>query len=385
MSAPTDQALAPTSPVPFIDWPVAVRTAARLAAPGPNLPVQQAREVVADLYRHARTAAGLVAKATGLPADPTAVEVLVVDRPGWVRANAAAFELLLEPLVGALTSRQDRQGEGKGASANAKLSGVQIGTALAFLSTKVLGQYELVPPGVTNREQAYGQAGRLLLVAPNVVKVERELGVDEQDFRLWVCIHEQTHRLQFAAVPWLREYLVGLLHEVVRSADTEEVPLSQRLREVSQHLRGGRGSNQQEHEPGDAGLASRLAGPAQREVVARITAVMSLLEGHADYVMDSVGPQVIPSVEQIRGKFTRRREHAKWPERLLRRLFGMDAKLRQYRQGAEFVRTVVQRVGLEGFNRVWTSPNTLPSPAEIDNPGLWLARVHGLPASDSSL
>lgn len=367
-------------PRPLIDWSLAVRTGRRLAPAGPDLTPAQAREVVADLYRHAHTAAALVSQATQLPTT-TASEVVVVDRPGWMQANAAAFQLLLEPLVQALASRADPSDteDHSGGRVSAAISGVQVGSALAFLSTKVLGQYEMVPPGVDTLDQWQTQPGRLLLVAPNVVKVEQELAVDPQDFRLWVCIHEQTHRQQFGAVPWLRQHLIALLREAIEVADFDPGTLRQRLQEVSRHLRSDRDpADVAGDDANDAGLASTLASPAQREVVARITAVMSLLEGHADHVMDSVGPTVIPSVATIRQRFTRRRENAAWPERLLRRLFGMDAKLRQYRQGAAFVRAVVDQVGLEGFNRVWTSPNTLPAPAEINDPTLWLGRFHSL-------
>ena len=116
--------------------------------------------------------------------------------------------------------------------------------------------------------------------------------------------------------------------------------------------------------------------PAQREILSRLTAVMSLLEGHADYVMDGVGPDVVPSVAEIREKFQKRRASgASRLDMVLRRLLGLDAKLRQYRDGERFVRAVVDEAGMAGFNRVWTSPNTLPTKAEIAKPAEWIARV----------
>ncbi len=120
--------------------------------------------------------------------------------------------------------------------------------------------------------------------------------------------------------------------------------------------------------------------PAQRVIVDKITAVMSLLEGHADVVMDGVGPAVIPSIERIRQKFDVRRQGQGF-DKIIRRLLGLDAKMRQYRDGAEFCRQVIAAVGMPGLNEVWTSPETLPSRAEIAAPAAWLARVH--PASAS--
>jgi coenzyme F420 biosynthesis associated uncharacterized protein len=120
-----------------------------------------------------------------------------------------------------------------------------------------------------------------------------------------------------------------------------------------------------------------MQSPEQRAVLDRLTAVMSLLEGHADFVMDGVGPSVIPTVDAIRAKFTSRRAGGNPLDQLLKRLLGLDAKLRQYQDGAAFVRHVVDRVGMDGFNRIWTGPNTLPTKNEIANPDAWVSRLHG--------
>jgi coenzyme F420 biosynthesis associated uncharacterized protein len=231
---------------------------------------------------------------------------------------------------------------------------------LAFMAGKVLGQYDLAPGGTP----------QLLLVAPNLVQVERELGVDPADFRLWVCMHEETHRVQFTAVPWLRDHMV----ERVRTLATDLVPDPESLQETMQRL---------VHQlpdavrSGGAGITELIATPEQRARLAEVTAVMSLLEGHADVVMDEVGPQVIPSVAHIRQRFNERRKGVGAFDRVLRRLLGLEAKMRQYRDGAVFVREVTAAVGTDGFNRVWESPETLPKPAEIEKPSAWVNRVHG--------
>ncbi|MBC2863834.1 zinc-dependent metalloprotease [Streptomyces mexicanus] len=360
----------------MIDWNLAVATATRLVRPGPEVSRDEARAVVAELRRHARASEEHVRGFTRLGTEEGHdTPVLVVDRPGWVKANVAGFRELLKPL---LDKMQRRRGGGPGGAVlgavGGKVTGVELGMLLSFLASRVLGQYETFAPA--SRELPAGDGGgRLLLVAPNIVHVERELDVAPHDFRLWVCLHEETHRTQFTAVPWLRDHLQGEIQAFLAETDVDPMAFLERLREAAQSLVGGR----PEGEEDDAGhsLVELVQTPAQREILGRLTAVMSLLEGHADYVMDGVGPDVVPSVAEIREKFQQRR--AKGASRLdtaLRKLLGLDAKLRQYRDGERFVRAVVDQVGMDGFNRVWTSPNTLPTKAEIAKPADWIARVH---------
>ncbi|MFD7018942.1 zinc-dependent metalloprotease [Streptomyces sp. NPDC059161] len=363
----------------MVDWNLAVVTATRLVRPGPDVSRDEARAVVAELRRHAKAAEEHVRAFTRMipeGVEPEDTPVLVVDRAGWVRANVAGFREVLRPL---LDKMQDRRGNMPGAAVlgavGGKVTGVELGMLLSFLSSRVLGQYETFAPASRELPAAPGGGGRLLLVAPNIVHVERELDVDPHDFRLWVCLHEETHRTQFTAVPWLRDHLEGEIQSFLEQTEVDPMTILERLREAAQSLSGGR----PEGEEGEDGrsLVELVQTPAQREILGRLTAVMSLLEGHADYVMDGVGPQVVPSVAEIREKFKERR--AKGASRLdvaLRKLLGLDAKLRQYRDGERFVRAVVEEVGMDGFNRVWTSPNTLPTKAEIAKPADWVARVH---------
>ncbi|MGI8948504.1 MAG: zinc-dependent metalloprotease [Ornithinimicrobium sp.] len=239
------------------------------------------------------------------------------------------------------------------------LTGTEVAGLLSWVSTKVLGQYDLAPQGTP----------RLLLVAPNILQAERELGVDSSDFRLWVCLHEETHRVQFTAVPWLREHIIA----EARSLGTGMVPEGAAAAERLQSLVRGLPAVVR----GERDITDLLASAEQRERIAAITAVMSLLEGHADVVMDEVGPEVIPTVATIRERFTQRRKGAGAVDVLLRRLLGLEAKMRQYRDGAAFVRAVTDQVGTDGFNRVWTSPETLPRAPEITDPAAWVRRVHG--------
>lgn len=347
---------------PMIDWDAAVAVATRLAGPGPTVTRAEADAVVAELKAGADRSTAYVRDFTGLEARERTAPVLAVDRTGWIQANADSFREIIAPLIARLAEQAERKGKPlKHNPIGAKISGAEVGLMLGFLSSKVLGQFD---PFFS----APGADGRLLLVAPNIVHVERELGVDPTDFRLWVCLHEETHRVQFTAVPWMREHLLGLMQQVVGSVRTDpQEMLTQVLSRLSDLVTGD----------GETSLMDLFATPEQKQVIDQITGVMSLLEGHADVVMDGVGPTVIPSVEQIRKKFTARRKGVGMLDRIVRRLLGLDQKMAQYRDGAAFVRHVVDAVGMDGFNRVWERPEHLPSKAEIHDPASWVERVHG--------
>ncbi len=364
----------------MVDWNLAVATATRLVRPGPEVSRDEARAVVAELRRHAKSSEEHVRSFTGMGTEDTHdTPVLVVDRAGWVRANVEGFRELLKPLLDKMQDK--RSGSAGGAVLGAvggKVTGVELGMLLSFLASRVLGQYETFAPAARDLPAGETGGGRLLLVAPNIVQVERELDVDPHDFRLWVCLHEETHRTQFTAVPWLRDYLEGEIQAFLGETEVDPMTVLERVREAAQTFAGGR-TDAEDEAAADGGrsIVELVQTPAQREILGRLTAVMSLLEGHADFVMDGVGPDVVPSVAEIREKFKERRARgASRLDQALRKLLGLDAKLRQYRDGERFVRAVVDEVGMEGFNRVWTSPNTLPTKAEIAKPADWVARVH---------
>jgi coenzyme F420 biosynthesis associated uncharacterized protein len=352
-----------------IDWELAVSTARRLARPGPDVTVAEARQVVTELRAFAAEATDPVRDYTGLDGGGNAkAPVVIVDRGGWAQANTDGMRELITPLTDKL--RGNRK-PGKLDQIGPKVTGIETGALLAFLSTKVLGQFDPFWSG------GDGSHGRLLLVAPNVVQVERELKVEPRDFRLWVCLHEETHRVQFTAVPWLRDHIRNQVAEFVDATELEPGALLSRLREIARALLpGGSGGSS-----GSGGARARtlvdiVSSPEQKAVIDRVTATMSLLEGHADVVMDGVGPDVVPSVDEIRAKFQRRRKGAGGLDRTGRKLLGLDAKMRQYRDGARFVHGVIDDVGMAGFNRVWESPDMLPTLDEIGDPVAWVRRVH---------
>src|SRR3954447_11961090 len=354
----------------MIDWDLAVATASRLAGPGPVITRPDAEAVVAELRGGANRSTGLVRDFTGLEAHERTAPVLVVDRTGWIQANADGFAEVIGPLVEKLRAKRGSAG-GMTETVGSKVTGLEVGGLLGFLSSKVLGQFDPFYSGPGLGPDDGPSTGRLLLVAPNIVHVENELDVDPTDFRLWVCLHEETHRVQFTAVPWMRDHIHSEIENLIGAVDLDPAKLAAMLGDGVKRIGDVvRGSD-------DVSLLEVLSTPEQRVVMDRITGVMSLLEGHADVVMDGVGPTVIPSVDDIRTKFNKRRKGAGYLDRVLRRLLGMDAKMAQYRNGAAFVRAAVDTVGMDGFNAVWSEPANLPSKAEILDPPAWVRRVHG--------
>jgi len=348
----------------MIDWNVALQTATRLSKPGPDLSPDEVADVVAELREAAAKSEAPVREFTELHAAAAEAPVLVVDRHRWVEANLATFRVLVDPVLARLES-EGKAPSGLTKTIGSKLSGAEIGALMSFMSGKVLGQFDPFWEGSGDA------GGRLMLVAPNIVQAERQLNVDPYDFRLWVCLHEETHRVQFTAVPWLRDHMRTLIGEFVDATELDASSVSRFLSDgLGELVRIVRGESQ-------ASLADLFQNDKQRAVVDQLTGIMSLLEGHADVVMDGVGPEVIPSVAAIRKKFDERRKGASGLDRLIRRLLGLESKMRQYRDGAVFVREVNEKVGLNGFNAVWAEAANLPTQSDIADPAAWVARVHG--------
>ncbi|MQA87216.1 MAG: coenzyme F420 biosynthesis-associated protein [Streptosporangiales bacterium] len=358
----------------MIDWDLAVSTGIRLVRPGPTVSREEAHRVVAELRELSRRAQRHVREFTGLAGGDHDDDAVVVDRPGWIRANVDGFRVVLEPLAVKFAKRREATPGGALATAvGSRVTGMQVGTILAYMAGRVLGQYELfLPPDPTGR----APTGRLTLVAPNIVNAERELAVDPHDFRLWVCLHEETHRAQFTVVPWLRPYVQEQITEFLYASDLDPGAILERLRAaadaVVDAVRGGPSGE-------GSSLVEALQTAEQREILDRLTAVMTLVEGHGDYVMDAVGPGVVPSVEEIRARFQRRREGGSRLDKTIRRVLGIELKMKQYAEGSGFVRGVVDAVGMDGFNRVWEAPENVPTREEIANPAAWIERVVGRP------
>ncbi|MGI8693751.1 MAG: zinc-dependent metalloprotease [Geodermatophilaceae bacterium] len=353
----------------MVDWDLAAATGRRLVRPGPQISLDEATAAVSELRSATEQAEGHVRALTRMHSEVPSPPVRVVDRPDWIDVNCAGMSAVLSPLVDRLQERQDKPPGAIAMALGSRVTGVQAGAVLAFVAARVLGQYDVFSPS----------GGQLLLVAPNIVEAERRMEVNPSDFRLWVCLHEVTHRLQFTAVPWLADYMRAQIGDFVAATDLDPEVLKERLQTLLKAVIPSRG---QAGDAGDAageGILALVQNPEQRAVLDRLTAMMSLVEGHAEYVMDEVGPSVVPSVATIRRRFGKRREGSGPLDRLLRRLLGLDQKMKQYADGRRFVSGAVAEVGMDGFNAVWSSPETLPRKEELGAPEDWVRRVHGRP------
>ncbi|NDK32993.1 zinc-dependent metalloprotease [Nesterenkonia haasae] len=371
-----------TSPVDLIiNWDVARSAASRLVPPGPPLRPAAAVREVADLRQSAADAVGYVHTITGLSAAAGLGEdqrdVLVVDRPGWSAANTESFRKLLGPAMEAAAKKKPQLvREGSNAQVlGSAATGAELGGILAFLSANVLGQFDPF------HSSAQAPAGRLLLVAPNIVEIARQLNVDRGDFRLWVCLHEQTHRVQFAAAPWLREHLMSSISQLSSSTMSQADALPQRIAEAVKSLRQEMKQQKTDGQSDDAEKRPRnrllevIQSPEDREIMSHLTAVMSLLEGHANVVMDAVDASIVPTVKTIRRRFEQRGKHRSPLEKIVRRLLQLDVKAAQYRDGQKFVGHIVDSIGMERFNTIWDSPQHLPTEKELHDPDAWIQRM----------
>lgn len=346
---------APTGRGLPVDWALASRTAARLMHPGPEATRAEAVELVERLRADAVVAEGHVRDVTGLGRGLALLPADVVDRPAWATAAVHGMATLT---AGAQLPAASTVGR----AVTARTAGLQVGGIMAYLGARVLGQYD--PFGGADG------GGRLLLVAPNLHAAQQALDVPAAEFGLWVCLHEATHRLQFTAVPWLRSYFadeVGRFLSMAQPGD-DRASAFERLPDVLRAVRTSGGDS--------LAIVELLQGPEQRAGLDRLLALTTLLEGHADHVMDAAGPEVVPDVATIRTRFTARRRGGGLVDRILRAVLGVEAKVRQYAVGSAFTEHVVLAVGMDGFNRVWDGPETLPTRAELADPGTWLRRVH---------
>jgi uncharacterized protein (DUF2342 family) len=338
-----------------------------------------------------REFAGRVSSYSGLETQGELPALELVDRPGWIAANLKSMQPMLAPLTEPMAA-----GKGPFAgplrSVSGLLLGVQVGGLAGMLSQRVLGQYDLALLDASVKP-------RLLLLAPNLAQAARTLDVDRDELVLWVSIHEITHAVQFAGAPWLREYLGGMLKELIEGM---QVTISGRGSDEDEDANGANGGPNG-WIPSIGGWASNLPDQAELremverarrgellrltlgedrwQLVERMQAAMSLIEGHAEHVMDQVGAEVLPSLPRLRAAMTRRRESRGLPWRVLERLLGLELKLKQYEMGRRFCDAVVDAGGPQALALAWSGPDALPTPAELEQPSLWIARVPGAPSS----
>jgi coenzyme F420 biosynthesis associated uncharacterized protein len=341
-----------------IDWRLASIVAQAVASAAPDVPDDG---TAAEVAAFADRSAELVAAYTGLTGADTIPAPETVDRSEWVAANLASMKTVMDPVAA-------RLGSGLGPlavparAAGGVLIAVEVGAISGYLAGRVLGQYEfpVLDPA---------QPARLLFVGPNIAGAARGTGSDRQSMLRWIALHETTHALQFSGVPWLRGHLASLVRTLLEGLEVSvdpralmRLPDTSDVRALVDAVRRGE-------------LIEFVAGPARREVLHEMQALMALIEGYAEHVMDAVGADVLPQLPELRDAMDRRRRERSGLLRIIERIIGLEMKLRQYEQGKAFCDAVVAEGGIQALNRAWSSPQSLPRHEELDDPSGWLARV----------
>lgn len=350
----------------MISWEAARRVAAGVTSRR-QLGAPDRAELRDDFAELVPLAESLVTEQCGLRPAAGPAHAVVVDRSEWIAANTHSFERLLTPLLARLPSSPAAGLPGYGAVARVgkAVTGAEMGALLGWMAGRVLGQYDVILGAVEE-----GVSGDVLFVGPNIVDIERRYGFPRRQFRLWIALHELTHRAQFTGVEWMRSHFMSLIEEAFGSSMPAAGQILDGLRKAVQATRSRRN-------PIDSGigLLGLFMDDAQREVFFRVQGLMSLLEGHGDVVMDRAGADRIPLAGHFSRVLADRRKSMSGVGKLVMQMVGLDAKMRQYAEGERFVHEVETRGGRELFDRVWERPENLPDSSEIREPDRWVARV----------
>lgn len=344
-----------------VDWPLAEWVASRVAGREPFSGSYHADSLAPDFERYTAMAEDLVADCTGLRSADGPARARVTDRRGWVSANVSSFQRLLRPVL----DRFAAAGTGVLGPVSRRVTATELGVVLGWMSTRVLGQYDLL---VIEDDRPEDQ-DIVYYVGPNVLSLERRYAFPPGEFRLWLALHEVTHRAQFTGVPWLRTYFLDLVEQTVGAVGPDPASLSEAVGRAADAIRHGR------NPMADGGVMALVASDEQREVLDRMSGLMSLLEGHGDVTMDRAGAGLVPSAPRFSRVLRQRRAQARGVAKVLQQVIGLEAKLAQYAQGEHFI-TTVEQADPAIINRIWADPQLLPDLAEIRQPDLWLQRVH---------
>jgi coenzyme F420 biosynthesis associated uncharacterized protein len=344
----------------LVDWGLAERIAVALAGSGPDWDGAPEDALRAEGDRAVR----LVRSYTGLRPRGALPAAELVGRDEWVRTNLATFEQMsagIEERMAAHVRVAHENAKAPGSLARAA-AGIEVGLATGYLGQRVVGQYDVALIGPVRQP-------RLLFVAPNLSAARERLDVDPELFLRWIAMHEATHAVQFASVPWLREHVGGIARRLLTEAAVEVKPgelLGKLLRLNPRELIASVKSGQ---------LASLLWNPEQQRLMDDLLAAMTIVEGYAEHVMDAVGEALDPAYAELRRRLDRDRERRGLLDQVVSGLLGLEMKMAQYRRGKAFSDEVVREAGIKTLNRVWRSPDSIPSAAELDDPALWLERV----------
>jgi len=350
-----------------VDWQLAQRVAIRVAGREPLAASYHYDRLASDFSELTTEAEELVAQATGLRSAAGPARARVVERDGWIEANLASFDRLLRPLTEKLGERFEHTNGWRAvpASVARRTAGVEIGVVLGWMATRVLGQYDLL----IIEDESPDDQDVVYYVGPNVLALEKRYAFPPREFRLWLALHEVTHRAQFTGIPWLRDHFLSLVQKSLDAVDPDPKRFLDALGRVVEELRSGRSPLD------EGGIAMLLAGPDQRDLFGRIGGMMSLLEGHGDVTMDRAGASRVPSAPRFARALRERRQQAGGVAKVAQKLLGIEAKLNQYRQGEKFIAYVEAHGGPDALDAAWRGPQWLPTLAEIRAPQDWLDRV----------
>jgi coenzyme F420 biosynthesis associated uncharacterized protein len=350
----------------MVDWALAQRVASGALILKPAPASYRSSRLQAQFDELTARAETLVSESTGLHSAHGSARAKVTDRPGWAAANVRSIERLVGPALLELQRKRGAKLGGPSLAVGRAVAGTQLGLMLAYMATRVLGQYDLLIDDESPEDQDI-----VSYVGPNIVAVEEQYGFAPSQFRLWLALHEVTHRLQFTAVPWLRDHFVGLVTDLLGPLSGDPTGLADVLRRVADEVRAGRNPTR------DAGIIGMLATPEQRAALSKISGMMSLLEGHGDVTMDRAGASEVPGAAHFSKVMHERRTQARGLTKLVSKLLGLDAKMRQYAEGERFVEAVEAAGGPPLLARVWEGPEWLPSLEEIRDPAAWVTRASG--------
>lgn len=344
-----------------VDWALAQKVAVRVSGREPFAESYYYDSLEPDFVELTAQAEALVGETTGLRSLSGPARARLTDRAGWVAANVASFQRLLRPLIDKVGERMT---SGPLAPVAQKFAGVEVGMMLGWMSTRVLGQYDLL----IIEEEAPHDQDIVYYVGPNILALEKLYAFPPREFRLWLALHEVTHRAQFTGIPWMRQHFLGLVEEMLGSVDPDPKRFAEALGRAAGAFRAGK------NPLSDGGVMALVASDEQRAVLDRVSGLMSLLEGHGDITMDRAGEGLIPSADRFGRVLRQRRQSAQGLARLLQQLIGLEAKLAQYEQGERFIEEVESQDRLL-LDLAWERPENLPTIAEIREPSAWLSRV----------
>ena len=342
-----------------VDWGLAEKVANQIANRAPFNDASYLKGLNESFSGFTSSAEKLVEASTGLKSFSGEAKAKVVDRSGWIRANFSSLKRLLKPIL-------SESPETNNSSISSRIAACEIGAVLGWMSTRVLGQYDLL---VLDNEDSNDQ-DLVYYVGPNICAIERRYAFDPDGFRLWLAIHELTHRAQFTGVPWMREHYLSLVKNLLQEVEIDTKESTQKNDSKLKLPNDPTSSRLSEFK-----ITNLFTSMEQNDSINDISALMTLLEGHGDVIMGRAGKGHVRNQERFEKVVTQRRKSATGVTKIFQKLIGIEAKLAQYEEGEEFIYAIEKSEGSDFLNMVWEHPNNLPKLEEIKNPSLWISRI----------